>query len=354
MLYSLSMSEFRRLLQWFALALLFGGAGLSIFGAFLGAEAATRLFNAPPMVVFWIAFALALVVGLAAYPAAWRRPGLLGMHLGSLLILAGAMTGSGAGHRLAEKCGLPPRVRSGVLSLRDGETSADVIDPASGRVLGALPFALRLDAFEIERYPLPSDPPSLLYGVLEPEPGTPRFHWRTRVLEWKPGKTMRLAGAPIQWRVTEFTRPAENEPLSLTVELSADGGPRVHTLVCRPDEPFARLALYPVFPDLTNLDRSASLILPRPEAPVREYRSRLTVLRGGKARPAEVRVNHPLHVAGYHVYQQSWGSEPEPYTVLRIASDRGWAAVWMGFVLLGAGAAWHFWMRPPRRAEAAL
>ncbi len=54
---------------WITLALIFGGVGLSIFGAFLGAERASLLFNAPPMVVLWAVILVALGIEHARFRA---------------------------------------------------------------------------------------------------------------------------------------------------------------------------------------------------------------------------------------------------------------------------------------------
>lgn len=345
------MNEKRRLFQWVVLALLGSGVGMSIFGAFLGAERAHAFFNSLPLVVFWLVFALALAAGFAVFPGLRRCPGQAGMHLGLLLILAGSMAGSELARRLADRFGGSAGLASGVLRLREGETSATLRDPVTGREAGALPFAVRLDAFEMDFYPLSSVPPPLFYGVLAAEPGAPGLAWQTVPLDWEQGVSAPLADTPIQFRVTGFTPSADGAALSLTVELSAGGESRVQTLVCPPDEPFVSMVLHPLFPQLADVNRSASLILARPAPEVRAYRSRVTVMKDGKERPANILVNHPLCLAGVRLYQQSWGAEPERYTVLLAVDDRGWLLVWAGFVLLGAGTVWRFWIKPLRAAR---
>ncbi|HOE61282.1 MAG TPA: cytochrome c biogenesis protein ResB [Kiritimatiellia bacterium] len=80
------------------------------------------------------------------------------------------------------------------------------------------------------------------------------------------------------------------------------------------------------------------------EAPVREYRSRITVAEPGREPyVANVRVNQPLRVQGYRIYQMSWGQSqdlygrPVTYTVLQFIRDPGLPLVYAGFVLLFAG-----------------
>ena len=81
------------------------------------------------------------------------------------------------------------------------------------------------------------------------------------------------------------------------------------------------------------------------EPAVKQYRSAVSLLRGTAVTPAEITVNHPLHFHGYHLYQMSWGRDPDLYSVLLVASDSGLTAVYGGFVLLVLGAAGRFWFR---------
>ncbi len=86
------------------------------------------------------------------------------------------------------------------------------------------------------------------------------------------------------------------------------------------------------------------------DAPVREYRSRVTVTEPGKEPYViNVRVNHPVRVGDYHIYQLSWGQSndvygrPVTYTVLQFIRDPGLPAVYAGFVVLFAGILLFAW-----------
>ncbi len=78
--------------------------------------------------------------------------------------------------------------------------------------------------------------------------------------------------------------------------------------------------------------------------PVREYRSQVTITEPGQASyAATVRVNHPVYVQGYNIYQMSWGQSkdvygrPVTYTVLQFIRDPGLPVVYAGFAVLFAG-----------------
>ena len=334
-------------MRWVALALIFIGVGLSIFGAFLGAERATALFTSTPLTIYWGVFALTLAAGFAVFVRMRRDPGLAALHLGFLLAIVGFALGSDAAHRWAARRTGGEPIRRAFLPIRVGATASTVRDERLRRDLGRLPFAVRLDAFEIEHYPPSAEPPPLFFGVMS----GPRGDWRAEPLKWKPGRVHALPGTPIRLRVLDFTTPAEGGPLTVRVALEAGGARREETLTCAADAPFARLPLHPLFPEMGELDRTASLLLAPPAPAVRTYRSRVTVFEDGWERAAEILVNRPLRVGGYHLYQHSWGEQPERHTILLVVSARGLNAVYAGFVLLGAGPILLYW-RPRRRAAA--
>jgi hypothetical protein len=339
------MNDLRRMMSWFVLALLFGWAGLSVFGAFLGADLAQAVFTSPPLIVFWLVFAVTQFAGFAIFAALRRNPGLMALHLGILLIFAGFMINSENGHRLTSKIRGSANISRSYLRLEEGQTSATVYDRSFTRKLGTLPFSVRLNAFEMEHYPPSDAPPPLLYGVLAREPGSPHFNWKTQSLKWKPGRTTHLADTPIRFQGHVTASAGGDRALSVTLELTANGVTNVQTLTCPPDEPFVRLALQPIFASLTNLNRSASLFLARPTPSVRTFRSRVTILRDGQETAADILVNRPLHTGGYHLYQLSWGESPRRYTELLVVSDTGTGLAFAGFILLGTGSLIHFWRK---------
>ena len=95
-------------------------------------------------------------------PRLWRRPAMLSMHLGALLILGGSLWSSPRGHRLAnlwvqQHPALASwldggRVPKGVMIVREGETENRLLDPRSGQPIATLPFDVRLRKFRMDYY----------------------------------------------------------------------------------------------------------------------------------------------------------------------------------------------------------
>jgi cytochrome c biogenesis protein ResB len=135
-----------------ALALL---AAASAVGAVLGGERATALFNSAPLAAFWTLVAASLVAGLAFYRRVAGRPGFLGMHLGVLLVLLGAMYGSDAGHVFASRVFSSRKVPSGYLIIREGASTSTILSRPRFEEIGILPFSIRLNDFNVEYYDTP-------------------------------------------------------------------------------------------------------------------------------------------------------------------------------------------------------
>jgi cytochrome c biogenesis protein ResB len=79
---------------------------------------------------------------------------------------------------------------------------------------------------------------------------------------------------------------------------------------------------------------------------VRAYISDVQVIKDGNVvAEKSIKVNHPLHFGGYHFYQSFFDTEGHRYTVLSIVSDTGLNLVYAGYLMLGIGVFWHFWLR---------
>ncbi len=80
---------------------------------------------------------------------------------------------------------------------------------------------------------------------------------------------------------------------------------------------------------------------------VRAFNSQVTVLeKGQEVVRGVIKVNKPLHYGGYHFYQYDYDRAQGRYTILSVVSDSGLNLVYLGFVLVGVGSVFHFWLRP--------
>ena len=99
-----------------------------------------------------------------------------------------------------------------------------------------------------------------------------------------------------------------------------------------------------------------ALLLENPRAGmkgVKDFLAHLVVVEEGRERPETdktIEVNDPLHYGGYHFYQNSYDSQAWGYTMLGVVADSALTVVYVGFILLMAGTAVHFWLGPVARA----
>ncbi len=196
------MKQLRQVLLWAVL----GGVSLllvlSIIGAFLGDERARVLFNSLPLAVFWILLLGLLVVGLLYFKRLIRSPGLLGVHLGSLLILAGAMYGSDAGHALAAKLFDSKKIPSADMQIFESQTENRVM--ATGETqFSRLPFRVGLKDFWIEYY---QPWPLIARTLTDDQDG--RKKWERNIIDWTKGQDVAIPNTKIRLRVLEYLETA--------------------------------------------------------------------------------------------------------------------------------------------------
>jgi hypothetical protein len=301
--------------------------------------------------VLWTLFAQMMLASLLIFRAVRRNVGLLAAHLGMALILAGAMWGSAAAHHLRPALGLTPKVHKGYLIVPQGRSANEMVDATGVTQLGRLPFDVHLERFWIEHYPVdPAERWPIMLGVIEPHSEQRLPQWDLSLVDWAVGKPVDLPAAGIRLRVVEhsLTRIGQiaQAPTVPVVKMELTRGDRTVTQALAgglPGVP-ARLPLAGVFASASEWFKAGSptLFMDRPAPAVKDYKSALVVIENGKevARKT-IEVNHPLHYGGYHFYQYDYDQDRVNYTVLAVVSDSGWPAVAAGFVLVGAGIAWH-------------
>lgn len=377
----------RKLFLWTTLAVIAVLAVLSVVGSFLGAARARHLFNGP-LAGLWIALTAFLMAAVVYSPNILRRAPSLAMHLGAIAILLGSMWNSPPGHLLARKWFSIDKVAGGFMTIYQHQASREILDGSTGGVIARLPFDVVLNRFSIEYYPPKRDEWHLV--AIVPRAATdsgphegPSPCAASVVLDWEVGRELAIPGAGVKLKVLEYIPHAEpvlrepaSEPgaeptsqsalgdLDVSVEAQAKESssvPAMRIALTRQDGAIAQAwMIVDSYIDMAVLRLSgvpdgsergggqdATLLLCRPDSPIKSYKSDVAVEKDGRTVAGKViEVNHPMHYGGYHFYQSSYDPEGRQYTVLSVTSDSGLWMVYAGMAMLTAGAFWFCWIGP--------
>jgi hypothetical protein len=338
----------RYILSVLVLTALIAWIALCVAGAFLGAERARGMFNSPPVGVLWGLLAVLLAVGLFAWGAMIRSPGLLAMHLGALLVLAGGIWGSDLAHAVRGRVsGKPKRPRAEMLMFPRQAPGVlykglwSTADPEEPCVVGELPFHLKLHRAWVEYYESEETRWEMLAVVFD-RSGESR---RQKELDAAPGVPNSLDACGIVIEVIEY-RPGDR-----AVKLGLARGDRAVQGWVRsgPGKPFERLSLASVYPseDAWRKDGRPEVLLAPPARVVKDYRADLSVLssEGKQLARKTIEVNSPLHHGGYHFYLSRFDAAGE-YLLLDVRSSDGLIWVCIGFALILIGCVLRLWVRP--------
>ncbi|MFH1370528.1 MAG: cytochrome c biogenesis protein ResB [Planctomycetota bacterium] len=304
----------------------------SIYGAFLGAERAQRFFNSIPLSIYWGLFAVLLVAGIVLFGRLLYIRGLFLIHLGCILVLAGAMWGSKAGIKIQDALFGSDTTRAGQMVVYEGMTQKSVKTEDNGQK--ELPFTVKLVDFKIEYY----QPGSLLIQTT----GGDSFK-----IEAVPGTEFSIGD---DYGSVEIIRLFENFKLFFEgdkhVAIDDPNGkpnPAVELLLKRPDGSQVTRYAFERFEGHVNLNDKLAFSYRRA---IRDFISDLEVIKEGKVLARKsIEVNKPLHYDGYFFYQQGYDDEAGQYSILRVTTDKGLMTVYLGFLLLCTGAFWHLWLR---------
>ena len=85
------------------------------------------------------------------------------IHAGCLLVLAGGMWGSQAGHRFGERFLGVRKIPKGYMLISEGNTENHVTKEDLKQQLGELPFSIKLNDFRLEFYEADEDSAPQLY-----------------------------------------------------------------------------------------------------------------------------------------------------------------------------------------------
>jgi hypothetical protein len=332
-------------IMWAALAAIALLATLSVVGAFYGAQKAKIIFNSIPLSFYWYGLAVLFLAGLVVFPRLSHKPGLLMIHLGCLLILAGSMWGSEAGHRFAGRLFGIQKIPSGYMLIPVGDTEKEVTTEDFGQKLGDLPFSIKLKDFRVEYYQTD-------------EESVPKLYIKTREgqdfqLVAKAGEEITLGQGGGVLKVVRtfknFKIRIEGDKKIVTDESREGENPAVEVRIEMPDGNSSTRYVFERFADFNHGENEDGLQLSYvPQGPevIRDYLSDVVVIENGKeAASKTIEVNHPLHYGGYHFYQHSYDSQGGEYTILSVTSDSGLYVVYGGYWLLCLGVLWQLWLR---------
>jgi len=259
-----------------------------------------------------------------------------------VLIIVGATWNSHTLHLLRARWFGETKIPAGYVILAEGETSDQILNTAAEPV-GRLPVHLRLEDFRIERYPLDPDARwRFVVKTFEAGSAEARPAWRQDEVPWKPGEETKLPGCGLHMHVLRVQRQGATPEVEIRLRR---GQEKKDSLFAPQDaaDPL-RLPLNSLYEDDAAwvADGAPVLFFQPPVPPVKDYISEVTVLGEGRSVGRHrIEVNHPLHVGGYHVYQHSYDTRGEQFTVLRAVSDSGMPLVYSGFVTLLVGLGGH-------------
>jgi len=318
--------------MWAALALIIALTVLSVYGAFIGAERAQEFFNRIPMAVYWAGFALTLLVGLAVFRRLVRLPGMLLVHAGCILILAGGGWGSRMGYEIRNKLFGIDTIRAGQMVIPEGQT-INLVSLENSQDAAKLPFSIKLKDFRLEYYPT-----NLLIQTHDGR------SWKVPV---EFGKQVSLGddlGAITVVKSFENFRIGIEGGNNVPVDDPRPGSnPALEILVTQPDGQMSKKYVFELFPGHSSPEDKFLMSYRRMPS---DYISELQVVRDGKVvGEKDIEVNHPLHYGGYHFYQHSYDAKGGQFTVLQVVSDTGLYIVYAGYWLLCLGVIWHLWLR---------
>jgi len=331
--------------MWVALMAIGLLAVMSVLGAFLGARKAKLFFNSMPLGIYWYGFAVLLIAGFVELPRLLHKPGLFMIHAGCLLVLAGGMWSSKAGHQLAGRLFGITKIPGGYMLISEGNSEKEVTAEDFRHKLGELPFSIKLKDFRIEYYQTGEDSVSQLY--IKTQEG------RDLQLVAKTGEEINLGQGEGVLKVVRtfknFKIRIEDDKKIVTDEKQQGENPAVEVRIEVPDGNSYTRYVFERFAGFSHGEDEDGLQLryvPQGPGVIRDYISDVVVIEDGKELKSKtVEVNHPLHYGGYHFYQHSYDSKAGRYTILSVTSDSGLYAVYSGYLLLCLGVLWQFWFR---------
>lgn len=358
------MKIIRSLINWSVLLLILLLIIFSVYGAFIGADRAQAFFNTIPLIIYWILFIVLLCLGFVFFKRLLKSPSLLFIHLGSIIVIFGAMWGSQGGHQLQKKIFNNDKLRTGNLIIYEGMSENRVLRKNvylnfvinEGKLefyendkkslsflkddderLFSLPFHIKLNDFRIEYY----DQPRLLVRDLH---GKQMLFEDLKVgAKYDLGNNSQLI---IKEIFSNLKLKQEGDKMQAYDDLGPGSNPAIKTMILNNDGTEEELIAFADYSGHMGNSKKFSMqyLL---SGMIKDYFSDVQVIDDGKVvMEKSIQVNDPLYYGGYHFYQHQYDQKGEKYTVLSVFSDSGLYLVYAGYLLLMIGIIWLMWILP--------
>ncbi len=145
------MNRFKRAVLWAALIAIILLAASRSTGPSSALSGRQAFFNSLPLAVYWFALIALLIAGIALFRRLLRIPALLLMHVGSVLVLLGALWGSNGGHAVAKQLFGIDKIPQASCGSTSGYPE-NRVEVAGTHDLRELPFSVRLKEYSEEYY----------------------------------------------------------------------------------------------------------------------------------------------------------------------------------------------------------
>ena len=303
-------------------------AALSVYGAFMGAARARVFFNSVTMAVFWCLLLVFLAAGFGIYPLLKKRYSLILIHGGCMLVLAGGLYGSQAGHDVYARLFGGPSFTKGAMQLGRGQSSNQVVVGDDGKTV-KLPFSIVLEDAFLDYYDAP---------VI-------RFYWGQDAFIDIPPDTTGPVPLPDHQGTVEIVKTYRNLKLKsqngqmVPYDAQEPGSnPAWELRVMTPDGQTVPIFVFAMFPMHTMQSHDYKAEYRAPQM-VKDYKSVLQVMENGHlVKAAMIEVNEPLYYGGYHIYQHTFAFDQSgPVSGLLVTSSKGVVIVFGGYLLIFVG-----------------
>jgi hypothetical protein len=240
------------------------------------------------------------------------------VHLGILVILAGAALTWQTAQR-------------GKLLLEVGDTPDNTAMDDEAMPAFKLPFGVRLDNFRLE---------------YEGEPEHFIHLWKVdgsweRVLFVKPGGQYKVEGTDLVLETGDFNPDLVVDKRGVSQRSIEPRNPALRISLIRGGKKSEPFWLFALFPGMHQEELPVKITYSYKPAPLKQYISDVKIFStdGIEQKMDSIWVNHPMHYAGWTLYQSGYDPENAKTSILEVVRDPGVPVVYTGFGILMLGLA---------------